>query len=116
MKSWESGNLVVGLFLDLSKAFDTVNLINELFKYGIRGIVLDWFISYLTNGRQFVLSNNIKSSIKNINCGMPQGSILGPWLFLIYVNDIATVPPKLFFLIFADDTNVFNDGKDIVTC
>jgi hypothetical protein len=118
LQSWENGNIVIGLFLDLSKAFDTVNhdiLLGKLCKYGIRGVALNWFRSYLSNRKQFVKINNMKSDILNINCGIPQGSILGPLLFLIYVNDMQSISKKLYFLLFADDTNVFIDGKDADT-
>jgi len=75
--------------------------------YGIRGIALEWFKSYLSNRKQFVEYNNSKSSLKEITCGVPQGSILGPLLFLLYVNDISNVSKLLHFILFADDTNIF---------
>jgi len=82
--------VVVGMYFDLQKAFDTVNhkiLLQKLCGYGIRGIVHEWFRNYLSNRKQFASINNIDSDLDNINCGVPQGSVLGPLLFLIYVND-----------------------------
>ena len=84
--------------------------------YGFRGIVLDWFKSYLTNNRkQFVEYNNRKSTIRLINSGMPQGSILGPLGFIIYVNDIPNSVPDLSLILFADDTSAFTSHKDLST-
>ena len=109
----EQGRCAIGIFLDFSKAFDTVNheiLLSKLDHYGIRGNALEWFRSYLFDRKQFVTYNKCKSSMNSVNCGVPQGSILGPLLFLIYVNDIANVCELSFSLLFADDTNVFNTG------
>ena len=78
-----------GIFIDLRKAFDTVNheiSLRKLEHYGIRGKVLFWFKSYLTNRKQYVSFNGESSEHKNITCGVPQGSCLGPLLFLIYIN------------------------------
>ena len=115
-KEIDQGNSVLGIYLDLSKAFDTVNhkiLLSKLDHYGIRGTANDWFRSYLTGRSQKVFSNNTYSSELPINVGVPQGSVLGPLLFLIYVNDIANVLPNQNIRLFADDTNIFVKGNDI---
>ena len=67
----------------------------------------------MTNRSQYVLFNGIKSDIRDVTCGVPQGSILGPLLFILYINDFSGVSDKLFYVLFADDTNVFLSGKDI---
>ena len=106
----DDGNSGVGIYVDLQKAFDTVNhdiLLYKLFNYGIRGVVHDWFVSYLSRRQQFVQVDTVMSSIAKITCGVPQGSVLGPLLFLIYVNDIGNAVPKHKVKLFADDTNIF---------
>ena len=115
-QSIDAGNVTVGVFVDLAKAFDTVDhaiLLGKLNFYGIRGIPQQWFADYLTNRKQFVSIHNSNSSLSNITCGVPQGSILGPILFLIYINDLNNVSKKLRSIMFADDTNLFMTGKSI---
>ena len=117
ISSIQKGEFVIGLFLDFSKAFDTVNhdiLIRKLEHIGIRGVALHWFVSYLANRKQFVTYNGVQSSMKTMKCGVPQGSILGPLLFLIYVNDLARVCKRTSPFLFADDTNLFKSGTDLV--
>ena len=95
------------IFLDLSKAFDTLDhtvLIQKLHYYGIKDTALNCFRSYLTKITQYVECNGVSSSIKEIETGVPQGSILGPLLFIIYMNDIHTVSDNLNFILYADDT------------
>ena len=107
----------VGVFLDLSKAFDTVDhniLLDKLEHYGIRGVALDWVRSYLSNRLQFVQFNGQCSSPQTICCGVPQGSILGPLFFLLYINDLNNVSTLVELILFADDTNLFMSHKDPV--
>ena len=99
------------IFLNLSKAFDTVDhniLLAKLEHYEIRGLLNEWFCSYLTNRQQFISVNNSDSDPLQITCGVPQGSVLGPVLFLIYMNDFTNCSSIFDFHLFADDTNLFH--------
>ena len=80
--------------------------------YGIRGKALSWVKSYLDNRKQYVHFDGVNSSLLKILCGVPQGSILGPKLFILYINDICNVSKILKFILFADDTNCFYTGSD----
>ena len=114
----ENGDCVIGIFLDFSKAFDTVDhsiLLQKLSFYGIQGVTLSWFENYLSNRKQYVTYNGIKSKTEKVNCGVPQGSILGPLLFLIYINDLSTVSEACMSILFADDTNMFFTGNNLQT-
>ena len=86
------------IFLDFSKAFDTVDhiLLQKLSRYGVRGNALSWFHSYLDNKKQFLSYNGAKSDIKTVKCGVPQGSILGPLLLLLFMNDLADISSQSF--------------------
>jgi hypothetical protein len=106
----------IGVFLDLSKAFDTLNhniLLSKLSYYGIRGTSLNWFHSYLENRSQFVSFIDKDSEYKKTICGVPQGSILGPLLFILYINDFSNISQDNQKILFADDTNILYTGPDI---
>ena len=105
----DSSKLVFSIFLDFRKAFDSVNhniLLSKLNSYGIRGQTADWFRSYLTNRKQYVHVNGSKSCPKLIKCGVPQGSILGPLLFLIFINDITRSSNLFKYNLYADDSTL----------
>lgn len=115
-ESIDDNKFTIGIFIDLAKAFDTINhniLCKKLEIYGIRGIALHWFQNYLSNRKQYVCFNGASSSLKNITCGVPQGSILGPLLFILYINDIVRCSDLLKFIMFADDTNIFYSNSSI---
>ena len=102
--------------MDLSKSSDTIDhitLLRKLDNYGIRGPAYSWFKSYLSERKQFVCIDGHNSFTSNIQCGVPQGSILGPLLFLIYVNDIFNSSSILNFTMFADDTTVIASHKNM---
>ena len=117
-ESVDNGKFGCGIFIDLKKAFDTVNhkiLLHKLEHYGVRGAPLKWFESYLSNRKQYVYYNGVASEVLTITCGVPQGSVLGPLLFLVYINDLPNISDKLDFFLFADDTNIYFESDDLVT-
>ena len=112
----EQKNVTAGIFIDLKKAFDTVNhdiLISKLEHYGLRGVAKSWIESYLRNRKQYVVIDGTESDKQTVHCGVPQGSVLGPKLFLLYVNDITNTSDLLKFILFADDTTILCSSSNI---
>ena len=114
----DSGHVTCGIFVDFQKAFDTVNheiLLQKLEHYGFRGVINDWFRSYLTDRSQKVVINGFESRSNIMKHGVPQGSVLGPILFLIYINDLNRCIKYSTTYHFADDTNLLNISKDYLS-
>ena len=119
-ENMDKGKISITIYLDLSKAFDTLNheiLLDKLNYYGVKDTANDWFRSYLTNRKQFVSFDNYTSDMMPLSTGVPQGSILGPLLFLIAMNDIHEASEKFHAVLYADDTSLieplctFNDSS-----
>ena len=107
----DNRKLPISIFLDLSKAFDTLDyeiLLYKLHPYGIRNSTLNWSRSHLTNRTQYIEIDGIKSNSRPLLTVVPQGSILGPLLFIIYMNDIDKVSSKFYFILHADDTTMIS--------
>ena len=108
--------LTLGVFLDISKAFDSINhelLLKKLYCYGMRGTIYNWLESYLANRNQYISLNSATSSLLYVQYGVPQGSILGPLLFLLFINDLVHVSKLLKCILYADDTTLLISGHDI---
>ena len=114
--SQETDHMVISVFLDLKKAFDCVShtiLLKKLYQYGIRCATHKWFTSYLTGRTQYVAVDDKKSDIQKNTCGVPQGSVLGPLLFIAFANGICNASELLFYILYADDTAVLLKGKEL---
>ena len=112
----DKGEIALGIYLDLRKAFDTVNhaiLLSKLDHYGISGHMNKFLASYLNNRQQYTVVNGVKSEILSIDTGVPQGSVLGPLFFLIYVNDIINCLNHSKGTLFADDTSLLLHDKNL---
>ena len=105
----DQNKFCAGVFVDLKKAFDTVDhgILLKKLSHGIRGTANEWFCSYLTKRKQYVITGNQVSTLNEISTGVPQGSVLGPLLFLIYINDLHNCIKYSKTYHFADDTSIF---------
>lgn len=113
---FNNGEYGLGVFVDLSKAFDTLDrviLLEKLEFYGVKDVELRWVQSYFFARQQYVVFEEGKSSISNVNCGVPQGSIIGPLMFIIYINDIINSSNVAKYVMFADDTNIFMSSSNL---
>ena len=109
LKLFDQKKVAIATFMDLSKAFDSVDhniLLSKLKRYGIHETALQWINSDLSDREHFVSWNQTHSPLLNLNIGVPWGSILGPLLSLIYINDIVNTSNILSFVLFADDTSI----------
>lgn len=116
VKCIDKGSFILAVFLDLKRAFETVNrniLLNKLYNYGLRNTVFNWFKSYLSNRSQTVKFKDVTSDSLNVDYGVPQGTVLGPLLFLMYVNDIVNSVKYCQMELFADDTMIYISGTDL---
>ena len=113
-KTIDNGNFGCGIFIDLKKAFDTVNHSILLHKLEHYGIPLQWLHSYLSNHKQYMSVNGLSSDELNIIHGVPQGSVLGPLLFLIFINDLPNISKHLTFYLFANDTNIYYESSNLL--
>ena len=107
---------VISIFIDFKKTFDTVDheiLLHKLEYYGIRGIANNFLRSYLTNRRQYTVINGIKSDLRTVSCGVPQGSVLGPWFFLLYINDLYNGIGCNAARLYADDTALITSNHNL---
>ena len=115
-ESFKNGNYTFRAFIDLSKVFDTIDhaiSLKKLENYGIMVTNLAWFRSYLTNKKQYIqIANCSKSNLRNATCEVPQGSTVGPLLFLVYVNDLPSSSKIINPIMFSDDTNLFYEYKN----
>ena len=108
----------MGICIDMSKVFDTVDhslLIKKMQHYGIGGISLWWFSDYINNREQYVSLDNCTSEILPVTCDVPQGFILGPLLFILFINDIVNTSNLTEFIMFADDTILFFKHQNLIT-
>ena len=117
-ESFGNGNYTLGVLIDLFKDFDTIDhatLLKKLENHGIKDTNLAWFRSYLTNRKQYIqITNDTKSDLRNTTCGVTQDSILGPLLFLVYINHLPSSSKILNPIMFEDDTNLFYEYKNIM--
>ena len=118
IKNLDEGDIGCCIFVDLQKAFNTVEhdiLLSKLEHYGIRGLANEWFKSYFSNRKQYVPINGYDSNLADVKFGVPQGSVLGPLLFLIYINDLNQTLKFCKVHHFADDTNLIHFSKSVYT-
>ena len=115
----DDGDVVATVMIDLSKAFDTINyglmlkkLSEKLWAYCVRGVEFPWFKDYLTNRKQRVVLDGVSSEWSEVSMGVPQGSILGPLLFLIFVNDLPDAVEDCSINLYADDITIYSSDKD----
>ena len=106
----------IAVFLDLSKAFDTVNreiLVKKMERLGFRGMIFNWFTDYLSDRKMCVDVGGNVSSVRSVNIGLPQGSVTSPYCFSLYLNDMHRSSSKFRFVHFADDTTLYMSGHNL---